>query len=213
MLRPRSSKTSVLKKHPPRRNKAIEHQQRKKCYILTRDSKTVRFDLDEDGHCNISIEDSQSTEDIAWLDIFRSRRAKDHAQPHQKYGKHLVTMTQRSKNNFLLLGKHKKQLYLKVFNPNGKNSPHAVREDEKEEPADGIPDPQELTEKSQENLLFIMHQNDEKSVKFECYRDKNYYLHVNKDSVDICKMDARDPGGGKDFDFMMYDLKQVEDKY
>lgn len=33
-----------------------------KCYLLTEDSKTVHFDLDEDGHHEISTKDSQSHE-------------------------------------------------------------------------------------------------------------------------------------------------------
>ncbi|KFQ19645.1 hypothetical protein N331_01630, partial [Merops nubicus] len=33
-----------------------------KCYILTEDSKTVHFDIDEDGHHEISTKDSQSHE-------------------------------------------------------------------------------------------------------------------------------------------------------
>lgn len=33
-----------------------------KCYILTEDSKTVHFDIDEDGHHEISTKDSQSRE-------------------------------------------------------------------------------------------------------------------------------------------------------
>ncbi|XP_059729130.1 uncharacterized protein LOC132341526 isoform X2 [Haemorhous mexicanus] len=41
-----------------------------KCYILTEDSKTVHFDIDEDGHHEISTKDSQSHEDIAWLSVF-----------------------------------------------------------------------------------------------------------------------------------------------
>lgn len=36
-----------------------------KCYILTEDSKTVHFDIDEDGHHEISTKDSQSHEGSA----------------------------------------------------------------------------------------------------------------------------------------------------
>lgn len=46
-----------------------------------------------------------------------------------------------------------------------------------------------------------MHYNQGDSVKFQCYQDENYYLHVNKDSVDICKMEETDADGGKDFYF------------
>ncbi|XP_025043785.1 uncharacterized protein LOC102452186 isoform X2 [Pelodiscus sinensis] len=182
--------------------KSIEHQKRKKCYILTRDSKTVRFDLDEDGHCKISIEDSQSPEDIAWLDIFKSNKPND--LDRKKRGRNLVTMTQRSKNNFVLLGKDKKQLYLKVLNPNGIES---VTEESKD-----VPDPKQLTEQSQEDQLFIMHKNEENSVKFQCYQDKNYYLHVNKDSVDICRMKETDASGGKDFDFKVIYVSSPQNK-
>ncbi|XP_037757842.1 uncharacterized protein LOC114020138 isoform X3 [Chelonia mydas] len=182
---------------------AYQHYDRKKCYILTRDSKTLRFDLDEYGHCKISIEDSQSTEDIAWLDIFTSNKLNNCA-PVARNGikrcKNLVTMTQRSKNNFLLLGKNKKQLYLKVLNPNGKTMEgHMVKEDSMEVITGGAPDPRQLTE--QDNQLFIMHNNQEDSVRFQCYKDQNYYLHVNKDSVDLCKMEETDGDTGKDFYF------------
>ncbi|XP_073201402.1 uncharacterized protein [Lepidochelys kempii] len=127
---------------------AYQHYDRKKCYILTRDSKTLRFDLDEYGHCKISIEDSQSTEDIAWLDIFTSNKLNNCAPVARnrikKRCKNLVTMTQRSKNNFLLLGKNKKQLYLKVLNPNGKTTEgHMVEEDGMEVITGGAPDPRQ----------------------------------------------------------------------
>ncbi|XP_073201395.1 uncharacterized protein [Lepidochelys kempii] len=188
---------------------AYQHYDRKKCYILTRDSKTLRFDLDEYGHCKISIEDSQSTEDIAWLDIFTSNKLNNCAPVARnrikKRCKNLVTMTQRSKNNFLLLGKNKKQLYLKVLNPNGKTTEgHMVEEDGMEVITGGAPDPRQLTE--QDNQLFIMHNNQEDSVRFQCYKDQNYYLHVNKDSVDLCKMEETDGDTGKDFYFKEADL-------
>ncbi|TFK10374.1 Calpain-13 [Platysternon megacephalum] len=183
---------------------AYQHYDRKKCYILTRDSKTLRFDLDEHGHRKISIEDSQSIEDIAWLDIFTSNKQNTCAlvarNSTKKRCKNLVTMTQRSKNNFLLLGKNKKQLYLKVLNPNGKASRgRIVAGCSMEVITGGAPDPRQLTEK--ENQLFIMHYNQEDSVRFQCYKDQNYYLHVNKDSVDLCKMKETDADTGKDFYF------------
>ncbi|KAM7166150.1 uncharacterized protein RBU57_007097 isoform 3-T3 [Macrochelys suwanniensis] len=183
---------------------AYQHYDRKKCYILTRDSKTLRFDLDEHGHCKISIEDSQSTEDIAWLDIFTSNNPNNCAavarNSTKKRCKNLVTVTQRSKNNFLLLGKNKKRLYLKVLNPNGKASRDRMVEGRSMEViTGGAPDPKQLTE--QDNQLFIMHNNQEDSVRFQCYKDQNYYLHVNKDSVDLCKMEETDADTGKDFYF------------
>nr|XP_005295290.1 uncharacterized protein LOC101931484 [Chrysemys picta bellii] len=183
---------------------AYQHYDRKKCYILTRDSKTLRFDLDDNGCHKISIEDSQSIEDIAWLDIFTSNKPNNYAlvarNSTKKRCKNLVTMTQRSKNNFLLLGKNKKQLCLKVLNPNGKAPQgHMVAGHSMEEITGGAPDPRQLTE--QENQLFIMHYNEEDSVRFQCYEDQNYYLHVNKDSVDLCKMKETDADTGKDFYF------------
>lgn len=183
------------------KSEAYQHYDRKKCYILTRDSKTLRFDLDEQGHRKISVEDSQSTEDIAWLDIFTSNKRNNcvpvAGNSTKKHCKNLVTMTQRSKNNFLLLGKNKKQLYLKVLNPNGKASRDCV--DSMEVITGGAPDPRQLTE--QDNQLFIMHYKQEDSVRFQCYTDQNYYLHVNKDSVDLCKMKETDADTGKDFYF------------
>ncbi|XP_075267082.1 uncharacterized protein LOC142358829 isoform X2 [Opisthocomus hoazin] len=81
-----------------------------KCYILTEDSKTVHFDIDEDGHHEISTKDSQSHEDIAWLSMFTRN------EPAVTDSKNLVILTQRSKlNEFVLLCKGKKQLSLKVL--------------------------------------------------------------------------------------------------
>ncbi|KFQ02784.1 hypothetical protein N329_00858, partial [Haliaeetus albicilla] len=80
-----------------------------KCYILTEDSKTVHFDIDEDGHHEISTKDSQSHEDIAWLSMFTRN------EPAVTDSKNFVILTQRSKfNEFVLLCKGKKQLSLKV---------------------------------------------------------------------------------------------------
>ncbi|KAF1474941.1 UNVERIFIED_CONTAM: hypothetical protein FQV15_0010501, partial [Eudyptes pachyrhynchus] len=78
-----------------------------KCYILTEDSKTVHFDIDEDGHHEISTKDSQSHEVIHILLQYSSLCKTD--------SKNLVILTQRSKlNAFVLLCKGKKQLSLKV---------------------------------------------------------------------------------------------------
>ncbi|KGL97800.1 hypothetical protein N301_04282, partial [Charadrius vociferus] len=88
-----------------------------KCYILTEDSKTVHFDIDEDGHHEISTKDSQSHEDIAWLSVFtKNEPAVTGKTPvGVKDSKNLVILTQRSKlNRFVLLCKGKKQLSLKV---------------------------------------------------------------------------------------------------
>ncbi|KFP09380.1 hypothetical protein Z169_05509, partial [Egretta garzetta] len=80
-----------------------------KCYLLTEDSKTVHFDIDEDGNYEISTKDSQSHEDIAWLSVFtRNEQAVTDS-------KNLVILTQRSKlNEFVLLCKGKTHLSLKV---------------------------------------------------------------------------------------------------
>ncbi|XP_033376398.1 uncharacterized protein LOC107215924 isoform X2 [Parus major] len=81
-----------------------------KCYILTEDSKTVHFDIDEDGHHEICTKDSQSHEDIAWLSVFTRNEAA------VTDSKNLVILTQRSKlNEFVLLCKGKKHLSLKVL--------------------------------------------------------------------------------------------------
>ncbi|KAF1494215.1 hypothetical protein FQV08_0007390, partial [Pygoscelis antarcticus] len=78
-----------------------------KCYILTEDSKTVHFDIDEDGHHEISTKDSQSHEVIHTLLQYSALCKTD--------SKNLVILTQRSKlNEFVLLCKGKKQLSLKV---------------------------------------------------------------------------------------------------
>ncbi|XP_064357409.1 uncharacterized protein LOC112981639 isoform X3 [Dromaius novaehollandiae] len=148
-----------------------------KCYILTEDSKTVHFDLDEHGHHEISTKDSQSHEDIAWLSVFTSndstvcgktRMTEVERKLSQESAKNLVILTQRSKlNEFVLLCKGEKQLSLKL---------------------------------SEDNLFFIMHcQGD--SVKFQCYEDTSYYLHVNEDSLDIRKPEDTEPDGEKNFYF------------
>ncbi|XP_069737357.1 uncharacterized protein [Phaenicophaeus curvirostris] len=84
-----------------------------KCYILTEDSKTVHFDIDEEGHHEISTKDSQSHEDIAWLNVFtRNESAVNDSR-------NFVILTQRSKlNEFVLLCKGKKQQSLKLSEDN-----------------------------------------------------------------------------------------------
>ncbi|KFP37814.1 hypothetical protein N324_01565, partial [Chlamydotis macqueenii] len=90
-------------------NSAFSLRETLKCYILTEDSKTVHFDIDEDGHHEISTKDSQSHEDIAWLSMFTRN------DPTVTDSKNLVTLMQRSKlNEFVLLCKGKKQRSLKV---------------------------------------------------------------------------------------------------
>lgn len=38
-------------------------------------------------------------------------------------------------------------------------------------------------------------------MKFQCYEDKNYFLHVNDHSLDIRKLDRDDPDGERNFVF------------
>ncbi|XP_071436887.1 uncharacterized protein [Pithys albifrons albifrons] len=140
-----------------------------KCYILTEDSKTVHFDIDEDGHHEISTKDSQSHEDIAWLSVFTKN------EPAVTDSKNLVSLTQRSKlNEFVLLCKGKKHLCLKL---------------------------------SEDNNFFIMHYQGE-SVQFQCYEDRRYYLHVNDDSLDICKLENKEPKEDKNFYFKVSYLQE-----
>ncbi|PKU41252.1 hypothetical protein llap_8441 [Limosa lapponica baueri] len=94
-------------------NSVFSLRQTLKCYILTEDSKTVHFDIDEDGHHEICTKDSQSHEDIAWLSVFTRN------EPAVTDSKNLVILTQRSKlNEFVLLCKGKKQLSLKLSEDN-----------------------------------------------------------------------------------------------
>ncbi|XP_063036556.1 uncharacterized protein LOC134432078 isoform X4 [Melospiza melodia melodia] len=138
-----------------------------KCYILTDNSKIVHFDIDEDGHHEISTKDSQSHEDIAWLSVFTRNEAPD--------SKILVSLTQRSKlNEFVFLCKSKKNLSLKL---------------------------------SEEDNLFIMH-NQGTSVQFQCYEDRSYYLCVNDDSLDIRKLENKEPNEEKNFYFRVSYLEE-----
>ncbi|XP_032062565.1 uncharacterized protein LOC116501190 [Aythya fuligula] len=167
-----------------------------KCYLLTEDSKTVHFDLDEDGHHEISTKDSQSHEDIAWLSIFTSNEP---AVSAKTWSKNVVVLTQRSKHNeFVLLCKGKKQLCLKVLKGccSEPDYPSVKRRNRKTCKHED-PDFEQLSE---DNHFFIMHSEGE-SVKFQCYEDTNYFLHVNDDSLDIRKPDHKDPNGEKNFFF------------
>ncbi|XP_030326077.1 uncharacterized protein LOC115600834 isoform X2 [Strigops habroptila] len=140
-----------------------------KCYILTEDSKTVHFDIDEDGHHEISTKDSQSHEDIAWLSVFTRN------EPAVTDSKNLVILTQRSKlNEFVLLCKGKKRLSLKL---------------------------------SEDNHFFIMHYQGD-SVQFQCYEDTSYYLYVNDDSLDIRKLENKEPNKDKNFYFRVSYLQE-----
>ncbi|KAM9508297.1 uncharacterized protein ACIB01_000498 isoform 3-T3 [Guaruba guarouba] len=148
-----------------------------KCYILTEDSKTVHFDIDEDGHYEISTKDSQSHEDIAWLSVFtRSEPAvTGKSSVRIKDSKNVVILTQRSKlNEFVLLCKGKKHLSLKL---------------------------------SEDNHFFIMHYQGD-SVQFQCYEDTSYYLYVNDDSLDIRKLENKEPNEDKNFYFRVSYLQE-----
>ncbi|XP_068032038.1 uncharacterized protein [Anomalospiza imberbis] len=179
-----------------------------KCYILTEDSKTVHFDIDEDGHHEISTKDSQSHEDIAWLSVFTRNGAAVTDKPvvEKKDSKNLVSLTQRSKlNEFVLLCKGKKHLSLKVLKAScsepdgpsveGCNMKTCSHED---------PDFKQLSE---DNNFFIMHYQGD-SVQFQCYEDRSYYLCVNDDSLDIRKLENKEPNEDKNFYFRVSYLQE-----
>ncbi|XP_069737356.1 uncharacterized protein [Phaenicophaeus curvirostris] len=152
-----------------------------KCYILTEDSKTVHFDIDEEGHHEISTKDSQSHEDIAWLNVFtRNESAVNDSR-------NFVILTQRSKlNEFVLLCKGKKQQSLKVLKaPCSEKDYPSVESCNMKTCKHEHPDFKQLSE---DNHFFIMHYQGD-SVQFQCYEDRSYYLYVNDDSLDIRKLE------------------------
>ncbi|XP_005060907.1 PREDICTED: uncharacterized protein LOC101810272 isoform X2 [Ficedula albicollis] len=170
----------------------FSHRETVKCYILTEDSKTVHFDVDEDGHHEICTKDSQSCEDIAWLCVYTGNEGVTDS-------KNLVILTQRSKlNEFVLLCKGKKHLSLKVLKASCSEPDHpslgrrnmktCIHED---------PNFKQLNDN---NNFFIMHYQGD-SVQFQCYEDRSYYLCVNNDSLDIRKLENRDPNKDKNFYF------------
>ncbi|XP_039947251.1 uncharacterized protein LOC120765996 [Hirundo rustica] len=169
-----------------------------KCYILTEDSKTVHFDIDEDGRHEISTKDSQSHEDIAWLSVFTRNEAAD--------CKNLVILTQRSKlNEFVLLCKGKKHLSLKVLKASCSEPdyPSVARCDMK---TCNHEDP-DFKQLSEDNNFFIMHYQGD-SVQFQCYEDRSYYLCVNDDSLDIRKLENKEPNEDKNFYFRVSYLQE-----
>ncbi|XP_059729128.1 uncharacterized protein LOC132341526 isoform X1 [Haemorhous mexicanus] len=172
-----------------------------KCYILTEDSKTVHFDIDEDGHHEISTKDSQSHEDIAWLSVFT--RTEEQGKTDSK---NLVSLTQRSKlNEFVLLCKGKKHLSLKVLKASCSepDCPSVERSDMK---TCSHEDP-DFKQLSEDNNFFIMHYQGE-SVQFQCYEDERYYLCVNDDSLDIRKLENKKPNDEKNFYFRVSYLQE-----
>lgn len=179
-----------------------------KCYILTEDSKTVHFDIDEDGHHEISTKDSQSHEDIAWLSVFTRNEAAG-TEKHlveSEDSKNFVSLTQRSKlNEFVLLCKGKKHLSLKVLKAacSEPDCPSVKRCDTKT-CSHGDPDFKQLSE---DNNFFIMHYQGD-SVQFQCYEDRSYYLCVNDDSLDIRKLENKEPNEDKNFYFRVSYLQE-----
>ncbi|KAM3655383.1 uncharacterized protein LOC132087114 isoform X1 [Ammospiza nelsoni] len=180
-------------------NSGFRLRKTSKCYILTDNSKIVHFDIDEDGHHEISTKDSQSHEDIAWLSVFTRNEAPADS-------KILVSLTQRSKlNEFVFLCKSKKNLSLKVLKascsepdcPSFKGCDTKTCSHEN-------PDFKQLSE---ENNLFIMH-NQGTSVQFQCYEDRSYYLCVNDDSLDIRKLENKEPNEEKNFYFRVSYLEE-----
>ncbi|KAK2523750.1 hypothetical protein Q9966_011905 [Columba livia] len=179
-----------------------------KCYILTEDSKTVHFDIDEDGHHEISTKDSQSHEDIAWLSVFtRDESAVPGKTPlATKDSKNLVILTQRSKlNEFVLLCKGKKHLSLKVLKAScSEPDYHSVERNDMKTCNHEDPDFKQLSEY---NHFFIMHYQGD-SVQFQCYEDTRYYLYVNDDSLDIRKPEKKESTEDKNFYFRVSYLQE-----
>ncbi|XP_053910913.1 uncharacterized protein LOC128850485 isoform X2 [Cuculus canorus] len=164
-----------------------------KCYILTEDSKTVHFDVDDEGHHEISTKDTQSCEDIAWLNMFtRGGSATNDSR-------NFVILTQRSKHDeFVLLCKGKKQRSLKVLKaPRSEPDYPPVERRNTRKRKHEYPDFKQLNE---DNHFFIMHYQGE-SVQFQCYEDRNYYLYVNDDSLDIRKLENKGSKDDKNFYF------------
>ncbi|XP_035749439.1 uncharacterized protein LOC118452204 isoform X2 [Egretta garzetta] len=170
-----------------------------KCYLLTEDSKTVHFDIDEDGNYEISTKDSQSHEDIAWLSVFtRNEQAVTDS-------KNLVILTQRSKlNEFVLLCKGKTHLSLKVLKASC-SEPDYPSVESCNVNACSHEDP-DFKQLSEDNHFFIMHYQGD-SVQFQCYEDTRYYLHVNDDSLDIRKPE-KETNGDKNFYFRVSYLEE-----
>ncbi|XP_066196068.1 uncharacterized protein [Sylvia atricapilla] len=179
-----------------------------KCYILTEDSKTVHFDIDEDGHHEISTKDSQSHEDIAWLSVFTRNEAAVTDKPlvGKKDSKNLVLLTQRSKlNEFVLLCKGKKHLSLKVLKASCSEPDYpSVERCNMKTCTHEDPDFKQLSE---DNNFFIMHYQGD-SVQFQCYEDRSYYLYVNDDSLDIRKLENKEPNEDKNFYFRVSYLQE-----
>ncbi|XP_037981477.1 uncharacterized protein LOC119696041 isoform X2 [Motacilla alba alba] len=187
-------------------------QSEKKKFLLrsmkTAPGKPVHFDIDEDGHHEISTKDSQSHEDIAWLSVFTRNEAAvtDKHLVGKTDSKNLVSLTQRSKlNEFVLLCKGKKRLCLKVLKASCSepDCPSVERCDMK---TCSHEDP-DFKQLSEDNNFFIMHYQGD-SVQFQCYEDRSYYLCVNDDSLDIRKLENKEPNEEKNFYFRVSYLQE-----
>ncbi|XP_021235427.1 uncharacterized protein LOC110389404 isoform X2 [Numida meleagris] len=161
-------------------NSELQLRKTLRCYIQTEDSKTVHFSLDERGRHEISTTDSQLP------------AAKTNS-------KNVVVLMQRLKcNEFVLLSKGENQLCLKVLKGCCSEPDHAsVKGGNAKTCKEGSLDFRKLQE---ENHFFIMHSEGD-SVKFQCYQDTSYFLHVNENSLDIRKLDRKDPDGERNFIF------------
>lgn len=60
---------------------------------------------------------------------------------------------------------------------------------------------------SEDNNFFIMHYQGD-SVQFQCYEDRSYYLCVKDDSLDIRKLENKDPNKDKNFYFRVSYLQE-----
>ncbi|XP_065600286.1 uncharacterized protein LOC136053492 [Cyrtonyx montezumae] len=177
-------------------NSELQLRKTLRCYIQTEDSKTVHFNFDECGRHEISTTDSQLPRDTAWLSLFTSNEPAVRAKTNSK---NVVVLMQRLKcNEFVLLSKGENQLSLKVLEGCCSEPDHtSAKEGNKKTCKEGGLDFRKLKE---ENHFFIMHSEGD-SVKFQCYKDTNYFLHVNDDSLDIRVLDHEDCDGDRNFVF------------
>ncbi|XP_063278261.1 uncharacterized protein LOC134563842 isoform X2 [Prinia subflava] len=153
--------------------------------------------------------------DIAWLSVFTSNEAavtdkrlvgKKGVEVPEQYSTvtvpespNLVILRQRSKlNEFVQLCTGKKHLSLKVV-----RCP-SVEESNMKTYSHEDPDFKQLSE---DNYFFIMHDQGD-SVQFQCYEDRSYYLYVNDDSLDIRKLENKEPNEDKNFYFRVSYLQE-----
>ncbi|XP_052556447.1 uncharacterized protein LOC128089261 [Tympanuchus pallidicinctus] len=177
-------------------NSELQLRRTLRCYIQTEDSKTVHFNLDECGRHEISTMDSQHPADTAWLSLFTSKEPAVRGKPNSK---NVVVLMQRLKcNEFVLLSKGENQLCLKVLKGCCSEPDHTSVEKSNRKTCKkrGL----DFKKLKEDNHFFIMHSEGD-SVKFQCYEDTNYFLHVNDHSLDIRKLDHDDPDGERNFVF------------